>query len=165
MGMAEDVRRVFTNDYDEYVFGPPCTESDIERAEAALGEPLPPALRELYLAFNGFTGCTGASFFWPLFGELSLVETNWLYRSDDVFPRATTAACLFFGDNACRRLWAFKRDMPGRVIQWNLSWPDEVDDVGDSPLAVWTAEKRRYDELAAEDAEEAEPGAAPDPAT
>lgn len=114
--------------------------------------PLPPQLRELYLAFNGFTGCTGASFFWPLFGELSLVDTNRLYRNDDVFPRAVTSTCLFFGDNGCRRLWAFKRDMPGRIIQWNLSWPDEVDDLGDNILAVWTAEKQRFDALAAEEA-------------
>ncbi|WP_157506824.1 hypothetical protein [Gemmata obscuriglobus] len=55
--------------------------------------------------------------------------------------------------------------MPGRVIQWNLSWPDEVQDVGDSPLAAWAAEKRIYDELEAENAEpQAEPGAAPDTA-
>ncbi|QEG29597.1 hypothetical protein GobsT_43950 [Gemmata obscuriglobus] len=86
--MPEDVRGVFTNDYDEYVFGAPCSEADLARAEATLGEPLPQQLRELYLAFNGFTGCSGASFFWPLFGELSLVEANRLYRSDDVFPRA-----------------------------------------------------------------------------
>lgn len=160
MAMAEDVRRVFTNDYDEYGFGPPCSEADIARAEAALGEPLPPQLRELYLAFDGFTGCTGAAFLWPLFGELSLVDTNKLYRSDDVFPRSVTSTCLFFGDNGCRGLWAFKRDVPGRVVQWHLSWPDDIEDAGGSPLAAWAAEKAKYDELAAEEDEVVEPGAA-----
>lgn len=150
--MSDEVRQVFTNDYDEYVFGPPCNEGDIQRAEAALGEPLPTQLRELYLAFNGFTGNAGAPFLWPLFGGLSLVDTNRLYRSDDVFPRAITSTCLFFGDNGCRRLWAFKRDLPNRIVQWNLSWPDEVEDVGENPLAVWAAEKRIYDDLEAEGA-------------
>ncbi|MBA4190392.1 MAG: hypothetical protein C0467_20585 [Planctomycetaceae bacterium] len=148
--MPEDVRRLFTDDYDEYVFGPPCSEAEVEQAEAALGEPLPPHLRELYLAFNGFTGCTGAAFLWPLFGELSLVVTNQLYRGDGVFPQAITSGCLFFGDNGCRQLWAFKRDAPGRVVRWNLSWPDAVEDAGDSPLAAWAAEKQIYDELASE---------------
>lgn len=153
MGMPEEVRRLFTDDYDEYVFGPPCSEADIERAEAALGDPLPPQLREMYLAFNGFTGCTGAAFLWPLFGELSLVDTNRHYRDNDVFPQAITSACLFFGDNGCRQLWGFMDDVPRRVVRWSLSWPDAVEDAGDSPLAAWADEKRIYDELASGEVE------------
>src|SRR5262249_1451182 len=47
MVAADQVRAMFSG----HSFGAPCTEADIRRAAAALGEPLPPALRELYLAF------------------------------------------------------------------------------------------------------------------
>jgi hypothetical protein len=98
-------------------FGAPCTEADILRAEATLGESLPPVLRELYLAFNGFRGSTNASFFWPLFGREGLVAMNQFYRGDDLFPQELISKCLFFGDNGCGPQWGFKRDLPGKVIE------------------------------------------------
>jgi len=52
MAAADEVRTMFPG----HSFGVPCTEADIRRAEALLGEPLPPILRELYLAFDGFLG-------------------------------------------------------------------------------------------------------------
>src|SRR5687768_13097256 len=61
----DDVRRHFAG----YPFGDPCTEADLARAEAALGIPIPPVLRTLYLSFNGFLGPTDAGYFWPLFGD------------------------------------------------------------------------------------------------
>ena len=64
MSQADDVRMLFAGQR----FGEPCAEADIQRAEAAIGEPLPVAIRELYLAFDGFLGSTDARFFWPLFG-------------------------------------------------------------------------------------------------
>jgi SMI1 / KNR4 family (SUKH-1) len=61
-------------------FGAPCTEADIMRAEEALGEPLPLALRELYTEFDGFCGPTDATFLWPLFAEEGLVSMNQFFR-------------------------------------------------------------------------------------
>ena len=52
MGMADQVRSLFAG----HRFGPPCTEPAIRKAEDALAEPLPPVLRELYMAFDGFSG-------------------------------------------------------------------------------------------------------------
>ena len=65
--------------------GPPCTEADVHRAEAALGETFPPPLRACYLAFDGFIGPTDARFLWPLFGYPGLVRSNQFYRGDDLF--------------------------------------------------------------------------------
>jgi hypothetical protein len=143
MAAADDVRGLFPG----HSFGAPRTEADIGRAEAALGELLPPVLRELYLAFDGFLGPTSAAFFWPLFGREGLVETNQFYRGDDLFPQELVSLCLFFGDNGCGPQWGFKRDLPGKVIRWDAGWGAGFEVVGDSPLEVWRAEKQGYDSL------------------
>jgi hypothetical protein len=146
MAVADEVRVLFPG----HRFGPPCTEVDLSRAEAALGQPLPPALRELYLAFDGFLGPTDARFFWPLFGREGLVEANRFYRSGDPFPQELVSLCLFFGDNGCGPLWGIKRDLPGEVIQWDAEWGADFEVVGDSPLDVWRGVKQRYDSLSGE---------------
>jgi len=128
-------------------FGPPCSEADVQRAEQALGELLPNVLRGLYLEFNGFSGSTDASFFWPLFGREGLVEMNQFYRGDNLFPQELVASCLFFGDNGCGPQWGFKRDLPGKIIQWDGEWGTDFEVVGESPLDVWRAEKHKYDSL------------------
>jgi cell wall assembly regulator SMI1 len=109
MGHPDEVRSLFPG----HSFGPPCSEDDIRRAEAALGEPLPLVLRELYLAFDGFRGSTDAGFFWSMFGQEGLVEMNRFYRDDDLFPQELVTQCLFFGDDGGGAQWGFKRDLPG----------------------------------------------------
>jgi hypothetical protein len=143
MSQPDEVRALFTG----HRFGVSCNEADIRRAEAALGESFPPVLRELYLAFDGFRGPTDAAFFWPLFGEEGLVEMNQFYRGDDLFPQELVSQCLFFGDNGVGPQWGFKRDLPGKVIQWDAEWGADFEVVGDSPLDVWRAEKQLYDSL------------------
>ncbi len=125
--------------------GAPCTKADLYRAEILLGEPLPPVLRELYLAFDGLLGSTDAGFFWPLFGPEGLVEMNRFFRSNDLFPQELVSQCLFFGDNGCVPQWGIKRDLPGKVIQWDAEWGTDFEVLGDSPLDVWKSEKLLYD--------------------
>jgi hypothetical protein len=134
-------------------YGPPCSDDDIRRATAALGELLPPVLDEFYRAFNGFRGPTNAGFFWQLFASpknpTGLVEMNKFFRenADDPFPREIVSQCLFFGDDGIGAQWAFKNDQPGKIIKWNASWGADVEVVGDSPLEAWLAEKEFYDRM------------------
>ncbi len=141
MEQADEVRALVVGHH----FGAPCMEADLRRAETLLGEPLPPVLRELYLAFDGFLGSTDAGYFWPLFGAEGLVEMNWLFRSNDVFHQELVSQCLFFGDNGCGPQWGIKRDLPGKVIQWDAEWGTDFEVVGDSPIDVWKSEKLLYD--------------------
>ncbi len=143
MSVVDDIRAMFPG----RSFGASCTAADIRRAEDALGEPLPPGLRELYLAFDGFRGSTNASFFWPLFGSEGLVEMNQFYRGDDLFPQTLVSQCLFFGDNGCGPQWGFKRDMLGAIIKWDAGWGADFEIAGESPFDVWRAEKQFYDSL------------------
>lgn len=143
MNQPKAVRSLFLG----YCFGPPCTEADIRRAEQALGEPLPPVLRELYLAFDGFRGPTEAGFFWPLFATEGFVEMNLFYRGDDLFPQELVTRCMFFGEGGGGPQWGIKLDLPGKVIKWNASWGTDFEIVGDAPLDVWQQEKELYDSL------------------
>ncbi|WP_082839543.1 SMI1/KNR4 family protein [Gemmata sp. SH-PL17] len=140
---ADELRALFPG----RAFGRPCAESELQQAEQALGEPLPAALRELYLAFDGFRGPTDATFLWPLFAEEGLVAMNQFYRGDPLFPQELVTQCLFFGDNGCGPQWGFKRDLPGRIIRWSAAWGTEFEVVGTSPFDAWRAEKEVYDAL------------------
>lgn len=143
MSEAEELRALFAGHH----FGPPCSEIDLERAQAALGGPLPASLRELYLAFDGFLGSTDSNFLWPLFGHEGLVEFNLFYRGDELFPQDLISECLFFGDNGCGQSWAFKRDLPGKIIEWDAEWGVDYELVGDSLIEVWKNEKAKFDSL------------------
>jgi hypothetical protein len=136
MGFTDDVRACFAG----FTFGSPCPESEISRAESELGATLPAVLRELYLAFDGFNGPTGAAFFWPLFGHVEnspgLVEMNLFYRGDDLFPQGLVSQCIFFGDNGCGPQWGMKRDVPGKVILWDAAWGDEYEVSYTNPLML-----------------------------
>ncbi|WP_406697273.1 SMI1/KNR4 family protein [Singulisphaera sp. Ch08] len=147
MGLPDDVRACFAG----FAFGPPCSESEIRRAESELGETLPPVLRAMYLAFDGFEGPTGAAFFCPLFAHdehgPGLVDMNLFYRGDDLFPQGLVSQCLFFGDGGGGPHWGIKQDVPGKVIHWVASWGSEFQVAGADPLEVWANEKRMYDEL------------------
>ena len=135
------------------VYGPPCSDDDIRRAVAALGEPLPAVLKKYYRAFNGFRGPTNAGFFWQLFASkknpTGLVETNKFFRenADDPFPREIVSKCLFFGDDGIGAQWGFKKDLPGKIIKWDARWGTDVEVVGDTPLQAWLAEKEIYDRM------------------
>jgi hypothetical protein len=147
MSLPDDVRACFAG----FAFGPPCSESEIRRAESELGETLPPVLRAMYLAFDGFKGPTDAAFFWPLFARdehgLGLVEMNLFYREDDLFPQGLVSQCLFFGDGGGGPQWGIKQDIPGKIILWDAEWGSEFQVAGANPLEVWVNEKRMYDEL------------------
>lgn len=135
-----------------FEFGPPCSEAEIQRAEEALSEELPPVLRELYLAFNGFLGPTKAAFFWPLLAPRplygALVEMNRFLRSGEPFPQDLVSQCLFFGGNGIGPSWGIKKDLPGKMIQWDARWGPDFEIAGESPLEVWLVEKRFYEETA-----------------
>jgi hypothetical protein len=147
MGLPDEVRACFAC----FGFGPSCSEGEIGHAESKLGETLPAELKGLYLAFDGFKGPTGASFFWPLFAhkenDPGLVEMNLFFRGDDLFPQGLVSKCIFFGDNGCGTQWGIKRDLAGKVILWDAEWGDEYEIAGEDLLEVWTAEKRMYEEL------------------
>ena len=143
MGEVDEVRALF----EGHSIGPACTDADIRRAEAALGEPLPAALRELYLAIDGFRGPTDARFFWPLFGYPGLVRSNQFFRSGEPFPRGLVSRCLFFGEDGCGPQWGFHADRPGRVIRWDAEWGDDFEEVGASPLEVWRTAVQWYASL------------------
>jgi hypothetical protein len=140
MSAADQVRGMFPGRH----FGAPCPESDIARAEAALGETLPAVLRDLYLAFDGFRGPTDAAFFWPLLGREGFVGMNQFFRAKPVFPQELMSRWLFFGDNGCGAQWALSRDVPDTVIQWEASWGSEFEVVGRNPVEVWRLEKQLY---------------------
>jgi len=135
------------------VFGPPCSDDDIQRAVAALGEHLPAVLEGFYRAFNGFRGPTNAGFLWQLFASkknpTGLVETNRFFREnvEDPFPREIVSQCLFFGDDGIGAQWGFKKDLPGKIIKWDARWGTDVEVAGNSPLEAWLAEKAIYDEM------------------
>ena len=148
MDAAEQVRAHFAGRR----FGPPATEAAVRRAEDALGGPIPPILRELYLAFDGFDGPTGAAFLWPLSEPVAggLVELNLFFRGDDLFPHELVSVCLFFGDNGIGPQWGLHQDRPGQVIRWDARWGTEVEVAGATPLEVWLTERRLYDEVTGE---------------
>jgi hypothetical protein len=143
MNAADEIREMFPG----HNFGAPCTETEIEQAEAALGESLPSNLHELYFQFNGFLGSTDARFFWPLFGYEGLVELNQFFRGPEGFPPEIVAKTLFFGDSGTGSQWGIKSDIPNKVIRWNAGWGSDFEIDGDSPLDVWRAAKQLYDDI------------------
>ena len=96
-----------------------------------------------------------AGFFWPLFAhgenDPGLVEMNLLFRGDDLFPQGLVTQCLFFGDNGCGPQWGIKRELPGKVVLWDAEWGNQYEIAGEDPLEVWTAEKRMYEDLDAQE--------------
>jgi hypothetical protein len=145
MSLSQEVRRSF----EGFDFGPPCTLEDIERAEHDLGHPLPPVLRELYLAFDGFLGPTYAVFFSPLSqrDDLacdSLVGTTRFLRGED-FPSFILRSVVF-GSDGCGSYWGMLIDAPGVVFEWHPEQGEDYSVVGESPLDVWLKGKALYEE-------------------
>ncbi|MFL5327864.1 MAG: SMI1/KNR4 family protein [Gemmataceae bacterium] len=150
--MPNEVDKV-KGEFPNATYGPPCSDADIERATAAMGEPLPAVLEEYYRAFNGFRGPTNAGFFWQLFtsneNPTGLVEMNKFLRenANDLFLYEIVSQCLFFGDDGVGAQWAFKKDLPAKIIKWDARWGSDIEIVGASPLEAWLAEKEFYDQV------------------
>jgi hypothetical protein len=157
MGVLGDVRSNFA----DCSFGAPCTEADLLRAEAALGEDLPSVLRELYRGFDGFRDPDDNQFLWPLFalqlGQEALVETNQFFREGHFLSQDLAAQCLFFGAHACgpEYAWGIKRDLPGKVIEVHPYSDAPFSVIGNSPLDVWLAFKHQMREMRREAEERA----------
>ena len=143
MSLATQVSELFHG----FAFGTPATPDDLQRAEGELGEPIPPVLRDLYLAFDGFLGPTNAQFLWPLFAENGLVRFNNFLRAGDEFPHEFVSSCIFFGDEGIGAMWGIKRDLPDAIILWDAEWGEDYEIVGSSPLDDWTRSKRDYEGL------------------
>ncbi len=135
--------------FPDATFGHPCSQSDVTRAEQALGEQLPKMLRELYLAFDGFRMPEGGGLdaLLPLFGREGLVGMNAFFRNGAEFPTKLVSQCLFFGNDGIGGYWGFKRDLPGKIIRWDAEWGEDFEIDSDTPLDAWLAERRKYEEL------------------
>ena len=143
MNLAEQVTELFHG----FPFGTPATLDDLQRAERELGEAIPPVLRDLYLAFDGFRGPTNAQFFWPLFAENGLVNFNGFLRAGDEFPHDFVSSCIFFGDEGIGPMWGIKRDLPDSSVRWDAEWGEDIEIVGTTPPDVWLQKKREYDAI------------------
>jgi hypothetical protein len=142
MTMVEEVRGNFEG------FGAPCSSADLERAEQELGHQLPAILRELYVAFDGFSGPAAASFFYPLLkgddpDAASLVGLNLFLRGEDYFP-AFLHEAVIFGSNGCGSYWGLRLDSPGDVFEWHPEDGEAYMIVGGSPLDAWLRGKSLY---------------------
>lgn len=113
------------------------------KAEELLGHPLPPLLTELYLNFNGFTGPTGAAFFYPL---PTLVEHTLLLRSEDYFPTFLRHA-VAIGDYGTGSYWVILIDAPGNILEWDAEWGDDYETLEGTLVDVWRGRKELYERL------------------
>jgi hypothetical protein len=151
MSLAESVRNAFA----ESAFGAPVSSSELEEAEAALGHALPPVLRELYAAFDGFTGPTNAPFLFPLVHrpgprqDSALAYTDFLRAEIPSLEWLRTAVAL--GGPGTGSSWFVSILHPDQVWEWDAEWGDEYEVLEGSLLDVWLAKKAMYDALAAED--------------
>jgi len=140
---AEIIRAQFAG----FEFGSRCAEADVAHAEQILGSRLPPAIRDLYLAFDGFQGPTNARFMWPLLGKDGLVEFNLFLRNGSEFPKSFGSSCVFYGDAGIGDMWGIKDDLHDRVIRWSASWGEDYEESGATPLEAWLKEKSSYEQL------------------
>ena len=147
MTLAEEVRQAFSGQ----VFGQPVSAGEIQLAEEELGHALPQVLRDLYSAFDGFTGPTGAPFFFPLrtassFSPESLVSYTLFLRSEDYFPESLRDAVVV-GDFGGGSSWFVKASNPEQVLRWDAEWGDEYEILDGSILDVWLNEKAAYESI------------------
>jgi hypothetical protein len=132
-------------------FGPPVSDQDLDIAEQELGHKLPQVLRNLYAAFDGFTGPTDAPFFFPLrskssFSQESLVSYTLFLRSEDYFPEALLDAVVV-GDFGGGSSWFIKVSSPNQVLRWDAEWGNEYEVLEGSLLDVWLREKTAYESI------------------
>jgi SMI1 / KNR4 family (SUKH-1) len=137
--------------FEGQTFGQPVAASEIQLAEKELGYSLPQVLRDLYSAFDGFTGPTNAPFFFPLrtassFSQESLVSYTLFLRSEDYFPEALHDA-VAVGDFGGGSSWFIKASSPEQVLRWDAEWGDEYEALEGSLLEIWLAEKAVYESI------------------
>ncbi len=147
MTLATKVRQAF----EGHAFGQPVPVSEVQLAEEELGHSLPQVLRDLYSAFDGFTGPTNAPFFFPLrtassVSQESLVSYTLFLRSEDYFPETLRDAVAVgdFGGGSC---WFIKASNPDQVLRWDAEWGDEYEVLESSLLEVWLTEKAAYESI------------------
>lgn len=128
-------------------FGPPCTTEQIAKAEEKLGLRLPDALRELYLAFDGFRGPTNAQYLFPLLscsdGGSSLCETTLFFRS---WEQVDLSHFIFFGSSSADENWALSVDEPKKIIAYHHHMEDEYEHAGSDILQVYLEDEKKCQE-------------------
>jgi hypothetical protein len=147
MFLASSVREAF----DGRLFGPSVSTDQIAEAERVLGHELPPILRTLYGAFDGFAGPTNAPFMFPLlkgsaFSQESLVSFTLFLRGEDGFPVFLQRA-VAVGDNGTGASWLILLDKPNEVVRWDAEWGDTYEVLEGPLLDVWCREKALYESL------------------
>jgi hypothetical protein len=146
MFTANDVRRAFP----DAIFAPPAKPEAIAEAERRLGHELPPQLRSLYVAFDGFLGPTNAPFLLPVLhpprsGAESLTTYTEFFRAEDYMPDWLQRA-IVCGDNGTGTGWFLLLDEGNRVVRWDAEW-EEYESVEGNLLDDWCREKELYDSI------------------
>ncbi len=132
-------------------FREPVSASMLLEAETSLGHALPPLLRELYLAFDGFLGPTLAPFLFPLVTrpsemQESLVSFTLFLRSEDYCPDWLHRA-VAVGGSGGGAAWFILLERPDAVVRWEAEWGPEFEELDGSLLEVWLREKAKYEPL------------------
>lgn len=137
MSLADAVRQAFPN----CEFGPPVPPAEIAAAEQALGHPLPPALRDLYAAFDGFKDATNAHLLMPLTRrphprqESLLTFTEFLRGEIPDLPWLQTAVAA--GHGGTGPAWFVSIEHPDQVWWWDAAWGDDYELEEGALLDVW----------------------------
>lgn len=130
-----------------YKHGNPCSAQELERAELALGHPLPEELKKIYTIANGLSGPTEASFLYPLFAEnypnsTTAVNFTMFLRTDPMFPKLWLRA-IAFGNGGGTATWGINIDN-GQIFEWYPQDGDEITVLGTSIFEVWSKEEKLY---------------------
>jgi hypothetical protein len=144
MGLVEETGRCFP----KARFRPAATEQEIARAEAEFGVRLPPVLREMYLAFDGFREDLGnAAYLLPLTesdGAGSMVSTNqFLWREFGArFPRIGLDRFLFFGMSGGDEYLGIRISDWAEIVAYHHHMEDEYEVVGSDILQVYMNDRQ-----------------------
>jgi cell wall assembly regulator SMI1 len=150
---SEKVRDKIKSAVRESATRAPATREQIKKAEKALGQTFPSWLAELYLATDGLTGPTGASFLWPLLKPgTGLVAQNVELRAmlaetdpaGEISP-SVVARTIFFGDRGNGSMWGVDSGDPTAVLRWNPRWGDDYETEGDV-FEAWAKAQRAFDD-------------------
>ena len=147
MSLATEVRAMFPG----ATFRPPCADAQISMAEQRLGHALPPILVDIYRAFDGFLGPTGAQFLYPLDDptretSTTLVTYTLFLRGQDYFP-AFLKSAVAVGDMGAGACWLIFLSEPTRVALWDAEWGDDYERLEGGIADVWRSAKEQYESL------------------
>ena len=136
--------------------GRPSPPHKLLAAQRRLGQKLPPALRPVYRACDGFTGPEGTGFLRSL---ATLVRRNLWYREEPWLPRWAKAV-IWFGDDGGGFDWGIDPARPGRIVTWDPRW-ERPRIAGRNLMEVWREGQRSWDSVrlraALEEAVKADP--------